>query len=483
MSFGFGISDFEYVFSVIFRVRNFLRGIKDAPKDFDALRAEAECLEVCLNTISYEDCSRILLKVTSKQAKDLKTIIHGCRVNMEELIGFVAKCQRIAVDVDGRKPEDKSVSEWFREQNLWTKIVFFWKEKQPMREKLAIPIQSLNIYLVSLTYVSLSYNTRLSGGPGGQDYDFGSDSDSDGSYLSPHKSYSPPRHSARDTPYAHKERSPHQESSARYESFKEQRESRVFEPYEEKDKTDQAAMRRARRKGYDGARRQIKEERKKAIIEMTAGVEEIRALQVPSHPRSSSIASKPDVRTYIEVIYSVIIDRAPPEVERINAREFEVRSRNHEPIVDSDESFDVDSEPETIWESISEGETETNLFAIPEEEYTPCTKGFGGLQTFMADRDRELSLREREMSIRDREASLREREMALMERERTFQERQHSTGHRDMSFAPGDYTTVRKSQPGRPRPSHFQWDTSGETIRQLINRRPNSDIYPREMHT
>jgi hypothetical protein len=36
-----------------------------------------------------------------------------------------------------------------------------------MRDKLAIPTQSLNIYLVSLTYVSLSYNTRLSGGPHG----------------------------------------------------------------------------------------------------------------------------------------------------------------------------------------------------------------------------------------------------------------------------------------------------------------------------
>ena len=37
-----------------------------------------------------------------------------------------------------------------------------------MRKKLAIPTQSLNIYLVSLTYVSLSYNTRLSGGSSGQ---------------------------------------------------------------------------------------------------------------------------------------------------------------------------------------------------------------------------------------------------------------------------------------------------------------------------
>lgn len=36
-----------------------------------------------------------------------------------------------------------------------------------MREKIAIPTQSLNIYLVSLTFISLSYNGRLSAGPRG----------------------------------------------------------------------------------------------------------------------------------------------------------------------------------------------------------------------------------------------------------------------------------------------------------------------------
>jgi len=472
MSFGWGISDFEYIFNVIFRVRNFLNGIKDAPKDFDALRAEAECLEVCLNIISYEDCSRILLKVTPEQAEDLKIIIRGCQMNMEELVGFVAKCQRIAADIDGN-PEHGSVSEQFRiakgmGQNLWNKIVFVWKEKQPMREKLAIPIQSLNIYLVSLTYVSLSYNTRLSGGPGGQatvPLKWTESWNLVGQKVA--------LKDARDAPYTYEERSPHQESSARYESFKERRESRVFEPY------DEVAMRRARQKGYDDAREQIREEREKAIIEMTAGVAEIRALQVPSHPRSSSIASKPDVRIYIEVIYGVIIDRAPPEVERINAKEFEARSRIHEHVVDSDESFDVDSGSETMLG------VEQGSFAIPEEEYTPCTKGFNGFQTFMADRDRESSLTEREMSITDREVSLREREIALRERERTFRRRQRSMRHRGMSSTPGDearHIIVKKSQPDRPRPNRFQRDVTGKTIRQLTGGGHNSGTYLREMH-
>jgi hypothetical protein len=37
MSDGFGISDFEYMFNVVLRVRNFFKSIVDAPKDFGAL--------------------------------------------------------------------------------------------------------------------------------------------------------------------------------------------------------------------------------------------------------------------------------------------------------------------------------------------------------------------------------------------------------------------------------------------------------------
>jgi hypothetical protein len=535
-------------------------------------------------------------------------IINGCQTNMEELIGFVAKCQRIAVDSTVGKPKHTSISELFRiakenGKNLWTKIVFVWKEKQPMREKLAIPTQSLNIYLVSLTYVSLSYNTRLLGGPGGQatvppkwaeswdlvgqkvafkdadfayadlmkpdiedeivecafrivhggsccekcskgadnekgkkprrpikapkrprrkssfgkaistnpdrlylvrsknparsrseirssveivkaDYDLGINSDSDSvgfdsNYLSPHRTRSPPRRSDREAPHAYEERSPRHESSARNESFEERRESPVFEPHDEEDEAEEAAMREAERRGYAAARAQIRRERKKAITEMTEGVvEEIRASQDPSRANFSPEASEPDIRTYMEVTYGVIIDLAPPEVERINAsrsrtsryasrarmsekpKESEARSRIHERVSDSDVSSDSDSEPEIKLgfgrESKLKEERRPNSFAIPRREYTPRTEGFEGRQTSMADRDRGHSLREREMSIRDREVSLQEREMALRERERRFRERQHSTGHRDMPSAPGDGAHPIIVERNRP-----DWPTSG----------------------
>lgn len=489
-----------------------------------------------------------------------------------------------------------------------------------MREKLAIPTQSLNIYLVSLTYVVLSYNTRLSSGPGGQapvppkwaeswnlvgqkvafkdadfvysdlmepdiedkivecafrivhggsccekcskgadkekgkkpsspikvprktrrksssrkvistdtdrmylvrpknqarsrsqirpsveivqaDYDFGSDSDSssvgsDGNHLSPHRSRSPPRHSARERPHAYEERWPHQESSARYESFEGQRESRAYEPYDEEDTEGEEAMRGAERRGYAAARAQIKRERKKAIIEMTEGVvEEIQASQDPSHARFSSEVDEPDIRTYMEVTYGVIIDLAPPEVERISAsrsrtsryasrarmlEEFhksEARSRIHEHVVDSDVSSDADSEPEIKLrfgrESRMREEARTNCFAIPRREYTPRTEGFEGRQTSMAGRDREHSLRERETSIREREDSLREREMALREREGRFRERQHSTGHRDMPFPSRDGSRHIIVEPTRPEwPTSHRFQEGGDHLSPEDLRRP-----------
>lgn len=167
MSFGFGISDFEYVFDAVLRIRNFVKSIKDAPKDFDAFRAEADSLQVCLKVLRYKECRNVLEKVSSDQAQDLRTIVYGCLANMEELIGFVAKCQLIAVDSSGIKQGRKTLSQLFvlMGKQLWAKVQFAFKDKQPMREKLAIPTQSLNIYLTSLTFVSLPYNGRLYSGP------------------------------------------------------------------------------------------------------------------------------------------------------------------------------------------------------------------------------------------------------------------------------------------------------------------------------
>src|SRR2546423_9175585 len=159
MSYGFGVSDFEYVFNLVLRVKNFLSDVADAPKAWNGLKAEADCLGICLKVIRYKQSRRVLREISKRQRDDLLAIVKGCEINMAELIGFVAQTQSIAVaeyEEEGgqRKPRGFSLTGWIKKlatlgQNLWTRMTFVWQEKQPMREKLAIPTQSLNIYLVS----------------------------------------------------------------------------------------------------------------------------------------------------------------------------------------------------------------------------------------------------------------------------------------------------------------------------------------------
>jgi hypothetical protein len=97
MSYGFGVSDFEYVFKLVLRVKHFLSNVADAPKAWNSLKAEADCLGICLKVIRYKQSGRVLRDISKRQRDDLLAIIKGCEINMAELIGFVAQTQRIAV--------------------------------------------------------------------------------------------------------------------------------------------------------------------------------------------------------------------------------------------------------------------------------------------------------------------------------------------------------------------------------------------------
>lgn len=558
MSFGFGISDFEYVFNVLFRLRNFVKSIKDAPKDFDALRAEANCLNVCLKVLGYKECRRILRQVSRAQAQDLRLIVNGCKLNMKELIGFVTKCQIIAAD-SGGKPKWKSLSSWIFEQGkkLWNKIVFAWKEKQPMREKLAIPVQSLNIYLVSLTYECLSYTNRFSYVPPkwqedwvimGQkvafkdrifaphllrsatedkivkcailiangttcwddcskgwetkekEKDHGgspnpprrkpsrtvSGSTSDRMYLvrpkSRARSKSPARGSVEirqtgrdlrsdsgsdsghfdesdipryttvpappaifveEAPRTYEDPSPRRETSAPHESFEQRPDPAAYEHREDEAEGD-GELRAAERRGCAQARSEIKRDRKRAVSQLSQAMDKMAEEQHRASleaERAEDAGGEPDIRIYIEVTYGVIIDLAPPEVQRMNAiqahlssvepTEFDVTDRSDwgAGVVDSDVSSDPDSESEPIAGLLpvsgygpQRPRRARPLFSIPRSPYTPRTEGFEDYGDFLSQRDRERSLRNREASMREREASLRERELALTARERRMRE-------------------------------------------------------------
>ncbi|KIW30471.1 uncharacterized protein PV07_06213 [Cladophialophora immunda] len=638
MSFGFGISDFEYVFSLVLRVKNFLGDVADAPKAWNALKAEAECLSICLKVIRYKQSRRLLREISRRQRDDLLAIVKGCEINMAELIGFVAQTQSIAVaeyEQDGgkRKPSGVSLTRWMKElaaigRNLWTRMTFIWQEKQPMREKLAIPTQSLNIYLVSLTYISLSYNTRLSGGPGGTalppawteewdvvgkkvafkdvgfslkdlmkpgvedvivdyaskkitgggekgkakkpdssggavkvpktprrksslgpraghtdsdgmflvrrkaqarsrsrvssgveivtaDYDFDSDSGSSsvgfaGGYLSPRGG---------DDGVSYEERSPRQDTSERRGRRNAPRDHGTLEDSDEDFEGEKAAMLNAQYRGYINARAQIKRDRKTAIKEMERAVKE-EAEESSYHGRTAHIRSappgQPDVRSYMESRYHIVIGVATPAAEALNKAEIRSRTSSYvgkppqserdqesklkegldEPrhrtqagqhLSDSDISSDPDSDSEQpVKLTLGPGsrmrkekaKTEytmhrAQLFSIPRTEYVPQTYAHEGRTSAAADRGREHFLHQqenfitrREADLERREAILQQREMDLLARERALHRRDPSTGPRNSSYESeyGPRNPSHESEYG-PRNPSYESEYGGPSIK------------------
>jgi hypothetical protein len=604
MSFGFGISDFEYVFNLVLRVKNFLGDVADAPKAWNGLKAEAECLGICLKVIRYKQSRRVLREISRRQRDDLLTIVNGCEINMAELIGFVAQTQSIAVaeyERDGgqSKPRGLSLTRWMRKlatvgQNLWTRMTFVWQEKQPMREKLAIPTQSLNIYLVSLTYISLSYNARLSGGPGGAslpptwteewdvvgtkvafkdvdfslkdlmkpgvedgivdyalkkiagggeqakgkkpdssggavkvpkrpsrkssfgpragytdsdgmflvrrkaqarsrsrvnsgveivkaDYDFDSDSGSSsvgfvGGHLSPR---------GRDDGVNYEERSPRQDTSEGHGRHKPPQNHGTLEDSDEDYEGEKTAMLEAELRGYMSARAKIKRDRKTAIKEMERAVKE--EAEASSHQGRTSHArsappGQPDVRSYMESRYHIVIGIATPAAEALNNAELRSRASSYigkparserdqesrlkesldEPrhrtpvsadLCDSDISSatdsDSDSERPTIKPTLGsesrmrreKAKTEhtirrAKLFSIPRTEYVPQTQAYEGRTSITGDHGRERFLRQQENFITRREEDLERREAILQQREMDVLVRERDLHRRDPSAGP-----------------------------------------------
>jgi hypothetical protein len=497
--------------------------------------------------------------------------------------------------------------------NLWTKIRFVNKDQQPMREKIAIPTQSLNIYLVSLTFISLSYNARLSGGPGGvrveqpawiaewdvvgtkvafkvadftrvelmrhgvedaiiecaekkvatgtvkvpgkkpaggsgsvkvpkrprrkssfgprvsntdpdgmflvrgknrarskarvnssveivkADYEFESDSGSesvgfDGEIISPRRTRSPTR--GRDMTY--EERSPGgfaHPATGHGASHDHETHHGHEERHNSDDEDEARDLLFYERKGYRRAKKEIKEDRKRAIREMTRAVaEEAVASQYVSGRTLSRSAEpgEPDVRAYMDVRYGVLIDVATEQEEVINitslrtrtasylsqAPKFERKSSTYserhrseeetihrsnvgEKLCDSDVSSDPDSEPEIVLklrpasryharyssrESKDKNKredtvTREDLFTIPRTEYFSRTEAYNQTSSGPGNRDRERFLQQqehfvtrREEDLEEREKILRERELALIARERLFNRQEHTPGSRHRAY-------------------------------------------------
>jgi hypothetical protein len=67
-------SDVVTLIDVATRVINFINDLRHAQDDFVGLRSEAECLRICINALSTEECQLTLYWVSKKQRQDLETI-------------------------------------------------------------------------------------------------------------------------------------------------------------------------------------------------------------------------------------------------------------------------------------------------------------------------------------------------------------------------------------------------------------------------
>jgi hypothetical protein len=143
------------------RVAAFANDLRSAQDDFIGLRAEAECLLICINSLNSPSCLDSLYRyINAQQAADLKSIVKTADLNMKELNQFLAKCRRVVELHVGRNAKLtglKGVSRRVKEAvaKAWARYRFTMKNKQPFRDKLILPAQSINIYLTMLTHVGL----------------------------------------------------------------------------------------------------------------------------------------------------------------------------------------------------------------------------------------------------------------------------------------------------------------------------------------
>lgn len=164
------------LWDVAVRVATFANDLRSAQDDFVGLRAEAECLLICINSLNSPSCQDTLYRyINDEQAADLDAIVKNTELNMVDLNKFIAKCWRLVerdVGKNVRKKGWKGMGTRLKEKvaKAWARYRFTMTDKQAFRNKLILPTQSVNIYLTTLTHVGLvnvKFLIEPSGGGGG----------------------------------------------------------------------------------------------------------------------------------------------------------------------------------------------------------------------------------------------------------------------------------------------------------------------------
>jgi hypothetical protein len=94
-----GFGDAIGIWDVALRITTFINDLRHAQDDFLGLRAEADCLRICINSLNSRENLRTLYHYISEdQGRDLKSIVANCELNMIEMNVFVASCTKIVDD-------------------------------------------------------------------------------------------------------------------------------------------------------------------------------------------------------------------------------------------------------------------------------------------------------------------------------------------------------------------------------------------------
>lgn len=153
------LGDALTLYDVGLRVAAFINDLRHAQDDFLGLRAEANCLQVCLNSLCSESCQETIYKyISQKQRSDLELILENTLLNMEDLNRFLGGCKYLVANEAKKLARERGMKDKWKAfwKKAWASYKFVTTDPQPFRDKLVIPTQSLQIFLHSMTHVGLA---------------------------------------------------------------------------------------------------------------------------------------------------------------------------------------------------------------------------------------------------------------------------------------------------------------------------------------
>lgn len=156
------------------------KGYWDAPKTFQVLLSEVCSMIAALDMFKYPECRtlvRWLCYHRKEQSQDLHRILKYCKITLLDMMDFL----NIASAYPVKEFKKMSTTDHYdklaerllhnrllqptRTGSILSCIRITLKDIQPLRDQTAVPTRALNIFLVSMTIVTIKYNNRLSGDP------------------------------------------------------------------------------------------------------------------------------------------------------------------------------------------------------------------------------------------------------------------------------------------------------------------------------